>query len=120
MPDAEFQWEELSHISKSEASPKKPRMHMNCGRESTAMTLHSVQADPLSSRSGHMTTAFSPSASRQAAEAFAGRQSSFFAASPFQTDQTRPSLQASRVGPSSFRRHQHMAGSDVCIPEEQE
>ena len=48
-------------------------MHMGCGRDSTAMTLHSVTVDPLSSRSYGMSTAFSPKESRPAAEAYHGR-----------------------------------------------
>lgn len=49
-PGASFSWVKVPEISNSEVSGKKPAMHVHYDRHSTTTTLHSIQADPRSTR----------------------------------------------------------------------
>ena len=120
-PDRDYEWLEVSHFSKSEATGKKPRMNMQqqYDRKSTADTsFHSFQQEStvLSARGLANTSIFSNEASQ--AQVLASRQSSVYSVTPYQAQQICPPVALPQrfavVSKSDF------LDGPSCIPEERE
>ena len=120
-PNRSYQWFEVSHFSKSEATGKKPRMNVQqqYDRKSTADTsFHSFQPENtvLSARGLANTSIFSYEASQ--AQILASRQSSVYSVTPSQAQQICPPValpQRFAAGSKS-----DFLDGPSCIPEERE